>query len=151
MVKLPYSVLVLEFHFPFSCRRVFEWWTELEPRGYVGRRLKRIEVLERSGRGARVLTYWRFMGFGFKLLEELEVKSEGEWVWRSRFLGVPAVETFQLTTTDGSCMLRITSVMNPPNIFRKMLFLLVGWYWRAEDKKEWVSAAEACIEELTHT
>jgi hypothetical protein len=149
-VKLPYSVLVLEFDFPYDCRRVFEWWTEIEPRGYVGRRLKRIEVLERSERGAKVMTHWSFMGFGFKLIEELEIKSEYEWVWRSRFLGVPAVETFRLTPTKGGCRLTITSVMTPPNTFRKILFLAVGWYWRGEDKKEWSSAAKACTEELAN-
>lgn len=147
-MRLPYSLFVISFEFPFDCRRVFEWWTELEPSGYVGLRLKKIEVLEKSDTQARVITHWRFLGFSFKLQEELEIKSEFEWVWRSRFLGIPAEETFRLTPSSAGCRLQITSLMRPPSLLRKMLFLLVGWYWRREDRKEWVSAAKACIEEL---
>jgi len=147
-MRLPYSVLVLSFDFPFDCKRVFDWWTELEPSGYVGLRLKRIEVLEKSDKGARVVTYWRFLGFNFKLNEELEIKSESEWIWRSKFLGVPATETFKLVKRDGGCNLTITSVMRPPTMLRKILFLIIGWYWRREDRKEWSSAADACIREL---
>lgn len=147
-MKTPYKTLVLSFDFPFDCGRVFSWWTELEPKGYVGLRLKKIEVLGKTERGARVLTYWRFMGFGFKLYEELEIRGEDEWVWRSSFLGIPAVETFKLTKRDGGCTLTITSQMDPPNLFRKILFLFVGWFWRREDRREWAAAAKACVEEL---
>ncbi len=139
---------MLEFNFPYDTKRVFDWWTELEPAGYVGLRLKRIQVVDRTPRGAKVTTYWSFMGFSFRLDEELEIKSETEWVWRSRFLGVPAEETFSLTKRDGGCRLRITSVMRPQSLLRKIMFLLIGWYWRAEDRREWRSAAKACVEEL---
>lgn len=147
-MRLPYTLFVISFDFPFDCRRVFEWWTELEPSGYVGLRLRKIEVLERADGRARVMTYWRFLGFDFKFEEELEIRGEDEWVWRSKFLGIPAVETFKLTKREDGCTLTITSLMQPPNLFRKILFLLIGWYWRIEDRREWSSAAKACVEEL---
>jgi hypothetical protein len=147
-MNLPYKTLDLDFNFAFDCKRVFDWWTELEPSGYVGRTLKKIEVLENSGVRAKVRTQWEFLGIGFSLVEELEVRSEREWVWRSRFLGVPAVETFTLTPREGGCGLHIHSEMTPGSVFRKTLFLLIGWYWRREDRREWVSAAQACVREL---
>jgi hypothetical protein len=145
---LPYETLDLDFDFNFDCKRVFDWWTELEPSGYVGRTLKKIEVLEKSESRAKVKTHWEFAGAGFSLVEELEVRSEREWVWRSRFLGVPAVETFTLTPREGGCSLHIHSEMTPRSAFRKILFLVIGWYWRIEDRREWASAAQACTKEL---
>jgi hypothetical protein len=146
---LPYQTLVLQFEFPFDCDKVFEWWTELEPKGYVGLTLKKIEVIEKTENSARVLTRWSYLGFHFSLEEKLEILSKRKWVWYSHFLGIPAKESFSLIERKNGCTLVINSVMTPQGFFKKLLFLLIGWYWRRVDVIEWNSAARACLYELS--
>ncbi|MEM3857594.1 MAG: hypothetical protein QXI37_03700, partial [Thermoprotei archaeon] len=135
-MRLPYSVLELRHRYPYAPEYVFNWWTELEPRGYVGRRLKSVRVIERTGVGARVVTEWSYLGFSFKMPETLEIKSDRKWIWYSSFLGIPAVETFSLKEEGNGCELTIHSEMRPRSPLRKLLFLIVGWNWRREDRLE---------------
>lgn len=139
-MNLPFSVLELSYSYDLPCPRVYEWWTELEPKGYVGRRLTKMDVLTRSEDHAVVLTHWVFMGIRFSMEETLEIRSSREWVWHSKFLGVPAVETFQLKESGNGCMLQIHSEMRPQSTLRKIMFLLIGWFWRREDRREWNEA-----------
>ncbi len=146
-MRLPYAVLKLSFNFRSSAADVFGWWTELEPKGYVGRSLKRISVLERAPGHAKVKTEWSFAGRRFEMDEELVIVSDRLWVWYSSFLGVPAKETFRLDVTAEGCTLDILSEMTPRS-WRILLFLLIGWYWRRQDRLEWRAAAASCVQEL---
>jgi hypothetical protein len=149
-MTLPYASLSMSFIFPFPCERVFEWWTDLQPTGYVGLTLKKMDILKSEGNKTKVLTRWHYLWFSFTMVETLVIESNEKWTWYSNFLGVPAVETFTLRKRSAGCELKINSVMSPTG-FRKVLFLLIGWYWRRIDKREWNSAAEACQRELSVT
>lgn len=149
-MNLPYSTLNMIFTFPFSCEDVFGWWTDLQPAGYVGLTLRRIDVLGREDNKIRVLTHWRYLWFDFTMVETLIIESDEKWIWYSHFLGIPAKESFTLKKRDHGCELSIHSVMSP-NGLRKILFLIIGWYWRYIDRKEWNAAAQACIMELSAT
>ncbi len=53
----------LNFEYDFSSDVIYNWWTDLSGKGYIGKSLKAIEPFGKEGQKNLVKTIWKVMGF----------------------------------------------------------------------------------------
>ena len=105
--------LHLRFEYERPKKLVYDWWTDLSGKGYVGRALQSVRPIGKEGEKLLVETKWRMMGMTMKLVETLALRSEDHWTWEPHPLGIFITDEFRLAEAEGRTTLEIDSTIVP--------------------------------------
>ena len=139
--------VALTFDYDFPSKMVYDWWTDLSGKGYIGKSLKSIRQIGKENRKIRVETRWKVMGLTIKMIESLTMDSTKHWIWEPHMMGIHIVDDFKLDDIDGKSRLHIKSEFHPVGIKGKLARMMFGRYLRRLMTEEWISADRAFRDE----
>ncbi|MBI2127163.1 MAG: hypothetical protein HYU02_07625 [Thaumarchaeota archaeon] len=141
------TYIELEFEYDSSMQTVFDWWTDLSSKGYVGKSLKSIEPVGKEGEKVLVRTKWVVMGFTMHLNEKLTLDPPNHWVWEPHIMGIDIIDDFRLEHKGEKLVLHIHSESKPRGMKGRLASLMLGWLLDRMMVNEWVSADQALRKE----
>ncbi len=141
----------LHFEYNLAKKAVYDWWTDLSPKGYVGKALQSIKIIGREDGKILVETRWKVMGREHTMQEKLSLISEDHWIWEPHMgFGIQINDDFTLNTLeDGRVQLRIHSEQHSTGLEGKLLHFLMGRALRRSMRQEWEAANQALLRELS--
>lgn len=89
------------------------------------------------------------MGMEKVMVERLTIVSDERWVWEPMMFGVAITDDFQLSTRYGKTVLTIRSSWRATGKKGRLAELMLGPYLARMMVREWESASEAMVAELT--
>ncbi len=136
----------LQYEYQLPKKAVFEWWTDLSGRGYVGHSLKSLKPIGKEGDKILVETKWKAMGMERTMVEKLSFVSDDHWIWEpAEMMGIRVTDDFSLHELPGrATQLRIRSEWRPTGLKGKFVNLTMGRMLARSFVKEWNRASEAC-------
>ncbi len=141
----------LTYEYKLPGRQVYDWWTDVSGKGYVGKSLKEISLSGKEhGTGKSLVnTRWKIMGMNMKMMEKLTLEPPNHWIWEPHMMGIQIDDDFHLIEDNGKRVtLHIVSNMHPKGTMGKMAYLIIGWYLRRLMRNEWDAADRAFREEI---
>jgi hypothetical protein len=143
------STLSLQYDYEFPKRVVYDWWTDLSGKGYVGKALRSIKPFGTEDGMILVETKWKMMmGMTKTLIERLTLIAEDHWIWQPTIFGIEITDDFRLESQDGGTILKIESVMRPKGIKGRLASIMFGSMLEHMMVNEWNSASDALALEV---
>ncbi|MCS4538735.1 MAG: hypothetical protein HYY67_07760 [Thaumarchaeota archaeon] len=138
----------LIFEYDYDIKTVYDWWTDLSGKGYVGESLKSIEPVGREGEKILVRTRWVIMGMTMILTEKLTLDPPHHWVWEPHMMGIRITDDFRLEEKGNKAILHIKYHLEAKGIKANITKLMFGWFIKRMMVSEWISADKAFKEEM---
>ncbi len=134
----------LHFDYEFPKKAVYDWWTDLSGRGYIGRALKSLKPIGREGEKILVETRWSMMGLPIALCERLSLLKKDHWIWEPEIFGIHITDDFTLHELGNHVnRLRIRSEFKPKGLKGWIANIAIGWALKRMMVKEWKAADAA--------
>ena len=140
----------LHFEYNYPKKAVNDWWTDLTPKGYIGKALQSINITGKEDGKLLLETRWKIMGRTRTMQEKLTLITEDHWTWQPTIgFGIQIKDGFTLNTLpDGRTQRKIHSQQSSTGLEGKILHLLMGRILRRSMRQEWEAANQAILREL---
>jgi hypothetical protein len=131
------GIIDLQFEYDLPKKIVYDWWTDLSPKGYIGKALKSIKKIREEDGKILVETHWQLMGRNRTMQEKLSLLSEDHWIWEPEMgFGIQITDDFTLTTLeDGKVQLKIHSIQQSTGFEGRLTQFLMGRVLRRHEAR----------------
>ena len=141
--------LYLQFNYESPKKTIYDWWTDLSGKGFVGDTMKSLKPAGKEGEKILVETQWKMMGMERTMVEKLSLLSDDHWIWEpAQMLGIQVTDDFTLhELPGGGTQLEIRSEWIPKGLKGKFINFALGRMIARSFVKEWQAANDACVKE----
>lgn len=141
--------VVLTFDYDLPSKIIYDWWTDLSGRGYIGKSLKSLRPNGKNEENKILVeTKWKVMGMNMKMVETLTLDSPNHWIWEPQMMGIYILDDFHLEENGNGSRLHINSEFHPRGMKGRLASMMFGNYIRRLMTEEWESADRAFRKEV---